>query len=101
MHVCGIDFDFHKLCIITVFITYQEPIVNKLNASNFSYSFILKSQIIFFLKKTHYIKQIVWILYLPSITRVAFPFFSSPVRELITLFSYCSHIYLSRQYYRN
>lgn len=40
MHVCGIDFDFHKLCIIAVFITYQEPIVNKLNASDFSYSFI-------------------------------------------------------------
>lgn len=51
MHVCGIDFDFHELFLIAVFITYQEPNHEQIKRKGFFVLFYLKSQIIIFLFK--------------------------------------------------
>lgn len=80
---------FRNLGIIAVYLSHsRKPIINRFKRNRFLVLFYPKVRIIFFSLKreTHYFKQILGVLYLPSLAHVAFPFFSSLSGELITFF---------------
>lgn len=80
---------FRKLDIIAVYLSQsRKPIINRFKRNRFFGTLLSESQDNFFSLKreTHYFKQILGVLYLPSLAHVAFPFFSSLSGELITFF---------------